>query len=201
MLWVGLPGGTKVTDVELYNAFLPCGGLERVKSFSERNYAFVQFSSAEAASHAKTVMQVRQRIVACTPSCSSEQLFCIQGRFVGEARLTLKFSNSTAAAGNEAPKSAGCANLASAITARALTCTPATALAAAVAESARRKVSGEAGAARAAAAVAAAAAAAAAALSDVAAVAARALAPAALPADLAVREPRDGIRPLRCRCR
>ena len=61
VLWVGLPGGTKVTDMELYNAFLPCGGLERVKSFSERNYAFVQFSSIEAASHAKTVMQVRQR--------------------------------------------------------------------------------------------------------------------------------------------
>jgi hypothetical protein len=61
VLWVGLPGGTKVTDVELYNAFLPCGGLERVKSFSERNYAFVQFSSIEAASHAKTVMQVCRR--------------------------------------------------------------------------------------------------------------------------------------------
>ena len=65
VLWVGLPGGTKVTDVELYNAFLPCGGLERVKSFSERNYAFVQFSSAEAASHAKTVMQVCRNALAC----------------------------------------------------------------------------------------------------------------------------------------
>ena len=54
-----------MTDVELYNAFLPCGGLERVKSFSERNYAFVQFSSAEAASHAKTVMQVCRNALAC----------------------------------------------------------------------------------------------------------------------------------------
>ena len=59
VLWVGLPGGTKVSDAELYNAFLPCGGLERVKSFSERNYAFVQFSSVDAAAHAKNVMQVR----------------------------------------------------------------------------------------------------------------------------------------------
>ena len=55
---MGLPGGTKVSDTELHNAFLPCGGLERVKSFSERNYAFVQFKTIEAATHAKAVMQV-----------------------------------------------------------------------------------------------------------------------------------------------
>jgi hypothetical protein len=59
VLWVGLPGGTKVSDTELHNAFLPCGGLERVKSFSERNYAFVQFKTVEAATHAKAVMQAR----------------------------------------------------------------------------------------------------------------------------------------------
>lgn len=59
VLWVGLPGGTKVSDTELHNAFLPCGGLERVKSFSERNYAFVQFKTIEAATHAKAVMQAR----------------------------------------------------------------------------------------------------------------------------------------------
>lgn len=64
VLWVGLPGGTKVSDTELHNAFLPCGGLERVKSFSERNYAFVQFKTVEAATHAKAVMQARSG--ACT---------------------------------------------------------------------------------------------------------------------------------------
>ena len=61
VLWVGLPGGTKVSDAELHNAFLPCGGLERVKSFSERNYAFVQFKTIDAAAHAKAVMQARPR--------------------------------------------------------------------------------------------------------------------------------------------
>ena len=60
MLWVGLPGGTSVTEAELATAFGPCGGLERVKAFPERNYAFAQFNSLDAAAHAKSVMQARR---------------------------------------------------------------------------------------------------------------------------------------------
>ncbi len=59
MLWVGLPGGASITDAELYSAFAPCGDLDRVKAFPDRNYAFVQFRSIEGATHAKGMMQAR----------------------------------------------------------------------------------------------------------------------------------------------
>jgi hypothetical protein len=61
VLWVGLPGGTSITDPELYAAFAPCGDLDRVKAFPDRNYAFVQFRSIDGAAHAKSVMQARAR--------------------------------------------------------------------------------------------------------------------------------------------
>ena len=63
MLWIGLPGGTSVNDAALHAALAPCGGLERVKTFPDRNYAFAQFRSVDAAANARSMMQAR---AACT---------------------------------------------------------------------------------------------------------------------------------------
>ena len=118
--------------------------------------------------------------------------------------MTLKFSNSTAAAGNEAPRSAGCVNIQHRLcNVSELTCAPAAVVAAGAAESDRHKstqIRGEEGAAAATAAVAAAVAAAAAALTGGAAAVARALAHAALLAGLAERAHRAGTLPLLFRC-
>ena len=71
MLWVGFPTGLRVSEEQLVGAFRSCGGLERVRTFDDRSYAFVSFRSVEAAVHAKSVMQARAHEPSLTDVCVS----------------------------------------------------------------------------------------------------------------------------------
>lgn len=70
-LWVGLPGGSSVTEADLRTAFSACQGVTRVKAFPDRNYGFVGFTCTLEAAAAKAVLH---------------------NRVVGDARLTIKYA-------------------------------------------------------------------------------------------------------------
>jgi len=71
VLWVGFPTGLRVGEEQLVGAFRSCGGLERVRTFDDRSYAFVIFRTVEAAVHAKSVMQARALEPPPSAECAS----------------------------------------------------------------------------------------------------------------------------------
>lgn len=57
VLWIRHPPSVNIEDDMLHNAMILFGEIERIKTFGDRNYAFVEFRSVEEARRAKEGLQ------------------------------------------------------------------------------------------------------------------------------------------------
>ncbi|KAJ6802774.1 flowering time control protein FPA [Iris pallida] len=79
-LWVGYPASVRMDTQMLHNAMILFGEIEKIKSFPERNYCFVEFRSVDEARRAKEGLQ---------------------GRLFGDPRIQIMFSCSDYGAGKD----------------------------------------------------------------------------------------------------
>ncbi|CAO2838198.1 unnamed protein product [Amaranthus hypochondriacus] len=80
VLWVGYPASVVIDEEMLHNAMILYGEIENIKCFPSRHYAFVDFRSVDEARRAKEALQ---------------------GRLFNDPRISIMFSNSDLAPGNE----------------------------------------------------------------------------------------------------
>lgn len=80
ILWISYPPSVHVEEDMLHNAMILFGEIERIKTFDDRNYAFVEFRSVEEAMLAKEGLQ---------------------GKLFNDPRISIEFSSSGFAAGRE----------------------------------------------------------------------------------------------------
>ncbi|KAK1270485.1 Flowering time control protein FPA [Acorus gramineus] len=73
VLWVGYPPSIQIDEQMLHNAMILFGEIERIKSFPNRHYSFVEFRSIDEARRAKEGLQ---------------------GRLFNDPRITIMFSSS-----------------------------------------------------------------------------------------------------------
>ena len=73
VLWVGIPKGEKVPEMALRSAFAPFGEILRIKTFHNRDYAFVEYTTLPPAMAAMATLQ---------------------GKLFGNPRILLKYSKS-----------------------------------------------------------------------------------------------------------
>lgn len=73
VLWVSYPLTVPIDEDMLHNAMILFGEIERIKTFEERNYAFVQFRSVDEARLAKEGLQ---------------------GKLFNDPRISIEYSNS-----------------------------------------------------------------------------------------------------------
>ncbi|KAF4349842.1 hypothetical protein F8388_021952 [Cannabis sativa] len=57
VLWIGYPPSLQIDEQMLHNAMILFGEIERIKSFPERHYSFVEFRSVDEARRAKEGLQ------------------------------------------------------------------------------------------------------------------------------------------------
>ncbi|XP_057529796.1 flowering time control protein FPA-like isoform X2 [Amaranthus tricolor] len=80
VLWVGYPASVIIDEEMLHNAMILYGEIENIKCFPSRHYAFVDFRSVDEARRAKEALH---------------------GRLFNDPRISIMFSNSDLAPGNE----------------------------------------------------------------------------------------------------
>ncbi|KAL3506760.1 hypothetical protein ACH5RR_032142 [Cinchona calisaya] len=73
VLWISYPPSVQIEEDMLHNAMILFGEIERIKTFEDRNYAFVQFRSVDEARLAKEGLQ---------------------GKLFSDPRITIEYSNS-----------------------------------------------------------------------------------------------------------
>lgn len=73
VLWISYPPSVQIDEDMLHNAMILFGEIERIKTFEDRNYAFVQFRSVDEARLAKEGLQ---------------------GKLFSDPRITIEYSNS-----------------------------------------------------------------------------------------------------------
>ncbi|GAV64311.1 RRM_1 domain-containing protein/SPOC domain-containing protein/RRM_5 domain-containing protein [Cephalotus follicularis] len=82
VLWIGYPPSVLINEEMLHNALILFGEIERIKSFHDRHYSFVEFRSVDEARRAKEGLQ---------------------GRLFNDPRITIMFSSSGLAPGKDYP--------------------------------------------------------------------------------------------------
>ncbi|RDX95437.1 Flowering time control protein FPA, partial [Mucuna pruriens] len=82
ILWIGFPPSFQIDEQMLHNAMILFGEIERIKSFPSRHYSFVEFRSIDEARRAKEGLQ---------------------GRLFNDPRITIMYSSSEMAPGNDYP--------------------------------------------------------------------------------------------------
>ncbi|CDP03488.1 unnamed protein product [Coffea canephora] len=73
VLWISYPPSVQIDEDMLHNAMILFGEIERIKTFEDRNYAFVQFRSVDEARLAKEGLQ---------------------GKLFSDPRISIEYSNS-----------------------------------------------------------------------------------------------------------
>ncbi|XXG62152.1 hypothetical protein AAC387_Pa05g0575 [Persea americana] len=82
VLWIGYPPSVYIQEQMLHNAMILFGEIERIKSFPNRHYSFVEFRSVDEARRAKEGLQ---------------------GRLFNDPRIQIMFSSSDFAPGKDSP--------------------------------------------------------------------------------------------------
>ncbi|KAI0508190.1 hypothetical protein KFK09_014325 [Dendrobium nobile] len=80
VLWVGYPPELQIDEELLHNSMILFGEIERIQSYPERNYCYVEFRSVDEARRAKEGLQ---------------------GRLLGDSRIQILFSNSELIGGKD----------------------------------------------------------------------------------------------------